>query len=234
MKLTFRNTTANDVLLILMNNNYTLSPSSEMSFETDTSNVEFSLEPRCASEIRYLSRKTGVISLRSFKLKASYTVKITKDTLIQLVSNVKKGKFRDEYERIVPFSNDCSFSNPFYCVRDEKAVRYQFEKSRTKGNRTLLIFDFFDILGNCLTALLLLIVPFALIWIFGDFDLAVRICGYAFIPIFIIILLINRLFDKFKRKIWKKGKSFALKNQIFKDYNSYFDNEYITSVFNAE
>ena len=234
MKLTFRNTTPNNVLLTRRENSYTINPSSEMCLEIAEDTVDFSLEPCSENNIRYLSRKAGIILYRHFKLRSSYSEGFEADTLIQLVSDVKKGKFLDEYERVVPFSNEHSFSEPDYSVKDGKAVLSQLQKSQANGNRTLFIFDLFDILGNSFTALLLLIIPFILIWIFGSIVLAAKICGCIFLVLFIIILIANRFLDKLKRALWKKGKAFVLRKQIFKNYNSYFDNEYITSVFSAK
>jgi tetrahydromethanopterin S-methyltransferase subunit E len=112
-------------------------------------------------------------------------------------------------------------------------VRNILEKAISKGDNGLKIFDAFDILGNSITGLLFLLIPFILIWIFSDITTAAKICAIAFIPIFLVILIVNRFFDKLKRKAWKKVKAYTLRNQIFKDYNSYFDNEYICSVFKS-
>ena len=235
MKLTFRNTTANDVLLTLGDNSYTIKPSAEMSFDYDTDKVDFSLEPCTASKVRYISKSIGLIFFRHLKLKSAYSLNLTADELlIQLVSDVKKGKFGDEYERIVPFSNDVSFSAPQYTVRDENVVRQQFQKTKSNGSRTLLLFDLLDILGNCFTAFLIMLIPFILIWIFGTFVLAAKICGCIYLVICVIILILNRFLDKLKRALWKKGKAFVLRKQIFKNSESYFDNEYISSVFDPK
>lgn len=231
MKLTFKNTSKDTVILSFENKEYTIPPFSQITAEGHKKEATFSVSPDKSSFISYLSSKTGIIRCRHFILNSSYVGVFDNDCLIQLVSNVRKGKFADEYERIVPFCAEGKLSKPFYKVKDEAVIRREIEDSITKGNRTVRLFDLLDILGNSLCAILLLIIPFVLIWIFGSFSLAATVCGYAFIPIFIIIVLINRFFDKLKRKAWKKGKSFVLKNQIFKDYKSYFDNDYITSIF---
>lgn len=231
MELTFRNTTAKDVLLTFGESKHYIKPAQEIAFEIGTDTADFSLEPCCESRIRYISKTVGIINYRHFKLKADYRATIDGDSDIQLISDVKKGKFRDEYERVLPFSNDCSFDEPHYSIRDEELVRRRFREIRSNSNRTLLIWDILDFLGNSLQALLLLIIPFVLIWIFGSFILAAKICGCIFAVVCIILLFINRLIGELKRKIWKKGKAFVLRKQIFKDYNSYFEDEYIKSVF---
>ena len=233
MKLTFRNTTISNVLLTSQENSYIITPSEEISLDYDTDTADFSVEPTCESKVRYISRSIGIIFFRHLKLRSDYSAASTEgEFLIQLISDVKKGRFGDEYERIIPFSNDISFPEPHYTVKNENVIRQQFQKTKSNSRRTFLFFDLLDILGNCFTAFLIMLIPFILIWIFGTFTLAAKICGCIYLVICLIILILNRFLDKLKRALWKKGKALALRKQIFKNSESYFDNEYITSVFN--
>ncbi len=202
--------------------------------EVDESVNEFVLIPEGKSDVIYLLAKFGIVLKRFFKTASRYAFTAQDNMKILLLTDKKRGSFADEYERVVPFSNQSSFALVRYSVSDEVRMKGILEEAINKGDKSLKIFDAFDILGNAFTGLLLLIIPFILIWIFGDIHLAAKICGTAYIPIFIIIILMNRFFDKVKRKLWKRAKGFTLRKQIFKDYNSYFEDEYIKSVFDKK
>ncbi len=191
----------------------------------------FTVQVDEGSYVTYILAKFGVVLKRHFKVKSEYAFSADDDITVTLKNEKKKGRFMDEYERVVPVSNQCKFSFVTYSVPDEVKIKKELESANKRGDNALKLFDVFDILGNALTALLFLLIPFAIIWIFADVQLAAKICGMAFIPIFGLIIYLNRVFDKLKRRLWKTAKSKRLQKEIFKDYNSYFDNEYIASVF---
>lgn len=191
----------------------------------------FTLQVDEGSYVTYILAKFGVVLRRHFKVKSEYAVGTDGDITVTLKNEKKKGRFMDEYERVVPSSAKGSLSLLGYSVPDEAKIRKELEGANKRADNTVKIFDVFDILGNALTALLFLLIPFVIIWIFADIELAGKICGMAFIPIFGLIIYLNRVFDKLKRRLWKTAKSERLEKEIFKDYNSYFDSEYISSVF---
>lgn len=192
--------------------------------------TSFSLQADEGSYITYILAKFGIVLKRHFKVRSDYPVDSDSDFEITLKAEKKKGKFMDEYEIIVPLSKQRVFHSVTYSVPDEEKIKKELENANKRSDNTLKLFDVFDILGNAVTALLFLLIPFAIIWIFADVQLAAKICGMAFIPIFGLIIYMNRFFDKLKRRIWKAAKSKRLKNEIFKDYNSYFSSDYIASV----
>lgn len=237
MKITFVNKSDTSVLFTMQGTEFTnvrIDKGEAKECELSQEAANLILIPDGISEVTYLFAKLGVISKRYFKATAEYSFSVTDNMTIDLVTNKCKGKFKDEYERILPVSAQGEFEVVKFSVSDEVRIKNILEKAISKGDSGLKIFDAFDILGNSLAGLLILVIPFILIWIFGDIQLAAKICGIAFIPIFLVILIINRLFDKLKRKAWKKLKEYMLRNQIFKDYNSYFDNKYISDVFRSK
>ena len=192
----------------------------------------FTLQTSENSYITYILAKFGVVLKRHFKLRSNYAFDIGDDITVVLTTDKKKGKFMDEYEKVVCKADSSHISLRGHSVHDEDRVKRELAAAIRRSDNTLKIFDLFDILGNGLTAALFLLIPFAIIWFFADIRLAAEICTIAFIPIFAVIICLNRFFDKLRRKIWKRVRSAKLKNQIFKDYNSYFDSEYIESVLN--
>lgn len=237
MKITFDNEADTAVIVTLQGTdiiNEVIAKGERKEFELFAECSKLTVIPEGKSDVTYLLAKFGIVLKRFFKTASHYTFTAQDNMEILLLTDKKRGSFADEYERVVPFSNQSRFALVRYSVSDEVRMKGILEEAINKGDKSLKIFDAFDILGNAFTGLLLLIIPFILIWVFGDIHLAVKICGTAYIPIFIIIILMNRFFDKVKRKLWKRAKGFTLRKQIFKDYNSYFEDEYIKSVFDKK
>lgn len=231
MKISFTNKSDKPVYITMGENSITIDKSQTKVLETDNSVRTFTLQVDEGSYVTYILAKFGVVLRRHFKLKSEYSVSGDGDITVTLKTEKKKGRFMDEYERVVPSSAQGTLSLVSYSVPDEARLKKELEGANKRADNTIKIFDVFDILGNAFTAILFLLIPFGVIWIFADVQLAAKVCGMAFIPIFGLIIYLNRVFDKLKRRLWKTAKSKRLQNEIFKDYNSYFDNEYISSVF---
>lgn len=229
MKISFINKSDKPVYITMGEDSTTIDKSQMKVFEADKSS--FTLQVDEGSYVTYILAKFGVVLRRHFKLKSEYAVSGDSDITVTLKAEKKKGRFMDEYERVVPTSAQGALSLVSYSVPDEARLKKELEGANKRADNTIKIFDVFDILGNAFTALLFLLIPFGVIWIFADVQLAAKVCGMAFIPIFGLIIYLNRVFDKLKRRLWKTAKSKRLQNEIFKDYNSYFDDEYISSVF---
>ena len=229
-KITIINKSNITLCLTAENESYILYPSQVQCIVTEKAPFHFSAYPDSVNRIDYLFKSAGIISKRHFVLVSDFQLRTGEECEVSFYTNTKKGRFRDEYEYCVPYCSQGTIDVLHHSVKDEESFRQEFEQSGKKGKRALLVLDFFDILGNALAGILLLVIPFLFIWLFWDIRLAWNICSVAFIPIFIIIVIINRILDKLKKAAWQKGKSFALRKQIFKDYNSYFQQDYISSV----
>ncbi len=233
MKITFQNNSSVTVGLNVQGSELVLPPCAKESVESDRFVTEAFVYPLVPNSLNYISRKLGLITKRNFSVKSSCCVQTKTDCTVVLTQECKKGRFMDEYLRIVPKSNDSVVNTVSYGVWDEEKIRKALEQASKRGGRFMRLFDAFDIIGNGFTCLLILLIPFLLLWIFKDINIAFKVCSIAFIPMFGAVICINRFFDKLKTGLWKKAKGFALKNEVFEDYNSYFDDEYITSVFHG-
>lgn len=231
MKILFRNHSSQHIELDTGDIKQIIPAMGTYECESDSSQFSFSLNPYEKSDIKYIFRHAGVVRKRSFCTLVSYSAKLAGNTVINLYTDKAKGNFADEYTRIVAVSDTALLSPVFYKVADEAFVKAELEKSKKKGNQALFMFDILDIIGNAFTVLLLLLIPFALIWLFGSFETAYTVCGYLFIPIFAIIVIINRFFDKYKKKLWFFIKGKVLENKTFQGTDSYFSEEYIREVF---
>lgn len=231
MNINFTNKSARPICITLGDEKVTLNSGERKTLTAEEAGT-FTVQVNENSYVTYILAKFGVVLKRHFKVRSEYAFDLSDDISLILTADKKKGKFMDEYERVVCRADKGCLSVRSYSVPDEDRLKRELAAAIRRSDNTLKIFDLFDILGNGLTAALFLLIPFAIIWIFADVRLAAEICTIAFIPIFALIICLNRFFDKLKRKLWKKARSAKLKNQIFKDYNSYFTDEYIASVLN--
>ena len=230
MNIRFINKSNKDIYITLNSQTLTINSGESKSVTAEPSG-NFGVQVNEGSYVTYIIEKFGVVLKRYFKVKSDYTYNASEDMTIILTSHKKKGKFMDEYERVICFADNNQLSLLNFSVPDEEKLKKELGSAVKRGENTLKMFDLFDILGNGLSAALFLLIPFVIIWIVADIELAGKICLMAFIPIFAIVICLNRFFDKLKRNLWKSARSAKLKKQIFKDYNSYFDSEYITYVF---
>ena len=231
MKITFINKSDKPVFVTLGENSGKIDVTQSRTFEVDGSVRTFTAEVDEASYITYAFAKLGVIFRRHFNLSTEYEFAGHENMTVTLYTWKKKGRYMDEYERVVPQSSDGVFSQVHCRVPDAERIKKELVQANKRGKNAIKLFDVFDILGNALQGLLLLVIPFILIWIFADFDTASRVCGIAFIPMFGVIVLFNRYIDKLRKTLWSKLKSKKTEKDVFKDYNSYFDSDYIDSVF---
>lgn len=231
MKITFINKSNKPVYITLGENSGKIDIAQSKTFDTDGTVSTFTAQVDEASYVRYIMEKFGVVLRRHFKLCTEYGFRCSGDMTVSLYNDRRKGRYMDEYEKIVPRSKEGTFSQASCRVPDEDKIKRELAAANKRGGKAIRLFDVFDILGNALSGLLLLVIPFILIWIFADIDTASRICGMAYIPMFAVIVLFNRYMDKLKRKIWGIFKAKKLEKDVFKDYNSYFESDYIDSVY---
>lgn len=233
MKITFINKSNKPIYISSGENSLKLDIAQSKTIETDGTLNTFTAQVDEASYITYALAKFGVVLRRHFKLSTEYAVTCSGDMTVSLYMNKKKGRYMDEYEKIVPKSAACSFEQVSCRVPDEERLRGELSKANKQNDKAIRLFDVLDIIGNALTGLLLLVIPFILLWIFIDLDTAWRICGVIYIMMFGVIVIFNRYMDKLKRKMWAVLKAKKLEKDIFKDYNSYFESDYIDSVYSG-
>lgn len=233
MKITFINKSNKPIYISLGENSVELDVTQSKTIETDGTVNTFTAQVDEASYITYAFANAGAVLRRHFKLSTEYGFTCSGDIIVNLYNHKRKGRYMDEYEKIEPKSAECLFTQVSCRVSDAEKLRDELAKANKRSNKAIRLFDVLDIVGNALTGLLLLIIPFILLWIFIDIDTAARICGIIYIMMFGVIVIFNRYMDKLKRKIWSVLKAKKLEKDIFKDYNSYFESDYIDSVYSG-
>ncbi len=231
MKIIFRNLSDKHIELTSEGETHIIASGSAYELYTYDGQVSFSLNPYEKSFLTYFIRKAGVIRKKNFCTVSDYKAEFGGDTVINLKIDRVKGKFSDIYRRVSATVGSVTLAPESFRVIDEAEMKKEFTDAKKRGNRTIFLFDVLDILKSGLIVFLLLLIPFALIWIFGSLETAYTICGYLFIPIFIMIIIFNRIFDRLKKKLWYFAKGKALKNSTYKGTDSHFEEEYMREIF---
>ena len=229
-RLIFTNKSNTVIVVAVGDESYSLFPSQIQCVPVPDGTAQFSVCTGGRSYINYFIKSAGIISKRHFIAVTDFRLTAYNECEIHLYSQTKKGVYMDEYEFIIPRCENAELTALGYSVKDGDSFIRELEKSSRKGKRAIFLFDLLDILGNAFVGILILVIPFLLIWLFKDIELAWDICSVAFIPIFAIIVVINRFFDKLRKILWENGKQFFFRKKLFKGYRSYFDSEYIRSV----
>ena len=231
MKITFNNLSGEHIELTIDGKTSLIGAASQAEAAVGCGPLSFSLNPYEKSSVSYLIRRAGLIRKKSFCTLTTYSTAVGRDSVINLHTDSAKGKFSDTYRRVVATGNGFPVTLESYAVADESEMRKEFAAASKRGSRAIFLFDVLDILKSGLIVLLLLLIPFALIWLFGSLETAYTVCRNLFIPIFIVIIIFNRIFDRLKKKLWYYLKSKTLRNSVYKGTDSHFEEEYIREVF---
>lgn len=231
MKITFNNCSKEHIELTSGEKKQIIASGSSFDYITDNSSLSFSVNPYEKSFVTYFWRTVGLIRKKNFCTLSHYSTAINKNAVINLHHSSAKGRFSDIYRRVTAVGEEFPVTLERYSVADETDMRKEFARARKRNLRTVFFFELLDILKSGLIVLLLLLIPFALIWIFGSLETAFTVCRNLFIPIFIIIIIFNRIFDGLKKKLWYFLKGKALKNSTYKGTDSHFEDEYIREIF---
>lgn len=231
MEVTFINHSDEHIELTLYRTTRIIGAHSSEVIPVDYGRLTFSLNPYEKSYLMYFIKKAGLIRKKSFCTLTSYSTEIFRDSVIDLSTVSAKGAFADTYHKVVAKVDGFPVIPEGYRVVDEDEMRKEFADAKKHGNRTIFFFDVLDILKSGLIVLLLLLIPFALIWIFSSLEDAYTVCRNLFIPIFAVIIIFNRIFDRLKKKLWYYLKGKTLKKSTYKGTNSHFEEEYIREIF---
>ncbi len=231
MKITFNNLSGEHIELTIDGKTSLIGADSQAEAAVGCGPLSFSLNPYEKSSVSYLIRRAGLIRKKSFCTRTAYSTDISRDTVITVRTDSAKGSFADTYRRATADCTDCPLTLEHYTVADESEMRKEFAAASKRGSRAIFLFDVLDILKSGLIVLLLLLIPFALIWLFGSLETAYTVCRNLFIPIFIVIIIFNRIFDRLKKKLWYYLKSKTLRNSVYKGTDSHFEEAYIREIF---
>ncbi len=255
MNIYFRNQSDKKIIIGLNGIVYFLPSSSDEIYFIDTNEVGLTLTTEDEYSFETFSEKRGMTLYHRFITVAHYDFVLEKDSEISLKVETVRGNNLESYQRVVPSLKGGFMPEAFYTVKNEEAVKeklrqdeYKLDKFEKKADKWsnvlgvgLWLEDAFAVIGGIFLGLILLGTIIGLLIVFPiptiivlSVLLVVGALGWKIIKK--VFNFAFKSFDKLLNRHGEKiGESIAPCNDIpeglYKDDNSYFDNEYISAVF---
>lgn len=255
MNIYFKNQSDKKIVITLNGLAYFLPSGADDILQINSTEVNMSLATEDEYSFETFSQKRGMTLYHRFITVAHYDFQLYKDSEISLKVETVSGNNLESYQRVVPSLKGGFLPEAYYSVKDEVVVRSKlrddeqkldkFEKKTEKWSRVLgagmWIDDAFAVIGGIFLGIILLgtiiglliafpiptIIVLSVLLVVGAFGCKTikKVFYFAF-----------KGFDKLLNRYGEKiGESIApcndMPEDIFKDDNSYFDNEYISAVF---
>lgn len=254
MNINFKNESDKNIILTLNGIVHFLRSHSENTLQSNNEiSLSLTTEDEYSSETA--SEKRGLTLFHRFITVADYNFTLHKDSEISLRVETARGNNLDSYQRVIPSLKGGFLPDASYTVKNESAVRQKlkqdednlnrFDKKLGKADKAISIGmrldDIIGVICGIFFALILLVIA---IFSFKAYPTATAIILSILLVIGVIsykllkkiIHLITKTFEKLLDKHGDKiGDALApctdMPMELFKDDNSYFDNEYISAVF---
>ncbi|MBQ7296206.1 MAG: hypothetical protein IJW86_08475 [Clostridia bacterium] len=255
MNIYFRNQSDKRIILTLNGIVYFLPSGADDILQIDGTKVKMSLTTEDEYSFETFSEKRGMTLYHRFITVAHYSFELKRDSEISLKVETVRGNNLESYQRVVATLKGGFLPEAYYTVKDEDSVRNKlrydeqkldkFDKKTEKWSKVLgvgmWLDDAFTVICGIFLGLILLgiligllitfpiptIIVLSVILVVGalSWKIIKKVFNFAFKSF-------DKLLDRHGEKI---GESIAPCNDmpegIFKDDNSYFDNEYISAVF---
>lgn len=256
MNITFVNKSDKNIILTLNGIVYFLKTHSENIFQSDDCEMKLLLTTEDEYSSETASEKRGMTLYRRFITIAEYCFTLDKDSKILLTVETARGNNLESYQRVIPVTEYGHLSCVRYTVKNESEVRRKlkqdednfnrFDKKLGKTAKAISIgMRLDDIVGVVCGILFVLILSGIVIFSFKEYPTATAIVVAILLIIGVLsykllkklISLLTRGFEKLLDKHGDKlGDALApctdMPMELFVDDNSYFDNTYISAVFN--
>lgn len=251
MNIKFKNESDKNIILTVNGIVHFLMPHSENTLQSNHE-IRLSLTTEDDYSSETASEKRGLTLFHRFITVADYNFTLDKDSEISLRVETARGNNLDSYQRVIPSLKGGFLPEARYTVKNEATVRQKLEQDKNNLNRFdkklgkfskvlgvgLWLEDAFTVIGVILLALILL---WIIILSFKQYPTVTAIVLsviliIGFISWKTIKKVFNFAFRRFDKILNKHGdKVFVpggnIPSDLYKDDNSYFDNEYISAVF---
>lgn len=241
MRISFCNSSDSNVTIAVSGQLICCSPKQTQVVMSEEGRINFEVSTNERSAIRTLSKIAGLTYKYDFITAASYESELSGDTRIVLYADKKDGKHLETYTRVIAVSETALLSAPRYRIKDEADIKKQIRTSLKRGSGVmgfLGVLNFLDDLVGwlCIAFLVALAVG---VFIFAESTLikvGVAIAAAIIIGIVFIISRVAAGFDKWIDKKLNKDKKeetvcISADVDLYKDEDSFFDADYISSVF---
>ena len=255
MNIKFKNESDKNIILTLNGIVHFLHSHTENQLQTDSNEIRLSLTTEDEYSSETASKKRGLTLFHRFITIADYDFTLDKDSEISLRVETARGNNLDSYQRVISSLKGGFLPEASYTVKNEPDVRHKlkqdennlnrFDKKLNKAGKVIgvgmRLDDIIAVICGIFLALILLGIA---VFSFKEYPTATVIIllmlfivgavGYKILKK--LISFISKVFEKFLDKHGDKiGDAIApctdMPMELFKDDNSYFDNEYISAVF---
>lgn len=241
MRISFYNNSGSNMIMTFAGQMIFCSPNQTQNIVTEEGRVSFEVSTDDRSTIKNLSKVAGIAYDHNFITATRYEFDCHEDTSIVLSVDKKDGEHFETYTRVIAASETALFSPPVYRVKDEADMRKQLKRSNRKMLRTVGVLGVFGFLEDALAVIcgILLIAFVIFVLLFAEethVKVGVAICAAIVIGIILIINKIAGKLDKWVDKKLSKNKKeetvdISIDVDLYKNKDSYFDADYISSVF---
>lgn len=251
MNIYFKNQSSKKIIVTLNGLSDFLPPKSSEIYSIQSHEVNLKLTTDEEYSYETFSEKRGMTAYHRFITEAKYDFLLEKDTQIVLEVETSRGNNLESYQRVVATANDFILPEPTYSIKNEKAVREKlsqnekkldsYDKKLNKLGKAISVADKLDDIftGICCVILALICI--------GTVIAGLITFTVPTIIILLVLAIISTIgYKVFKRFIGFAGNSFEklldkhgdkifpcpdMPPGLYKDDDSYFDNEYISAVF---
>lgn len=254
MKLYLENKSNKTAYITLCGESIVLPPKEKGFFDVKTQRVSLSAVSGDEYDYKTVSEKRGFTVYNKFIAVTSYEFDVTNDCEIRLYCENVSGPNLESYQRFYAETSEFSLPQPIYCVKNESAVRAKMGEDDSKAEKVLkkaekygkafAVADKFDDILLWIFAVILGVVFFCvgsmIVPVIGGI-VAVLLYVGAILLLNTVIKKIGKSMEKITEKVLDKTFSVLDKSTVanpckempdmWKDDDSYFDNEYISAVF---
>lgn len=254
MKLYLENKSGKTVFISLCGESIALKSHQSDTFSVSSQRVTMSLVSEDEYDYLTVSEKRGITVYNEFVAVTCYEFDLLEDKEIRLYCEKASGSVLESYQRVYADMKDGTLPEPRYCIKNESSVRAKMQDDDHKAEKFFNSVEKYDkffygeSIFDSIVAWILLVLFGALFFAVG-FMIAPVIGGIIAVLLYvgaiIIISAVIKRMGKSMEKITEKAldKVFGIFDKstvtnpcqgmpdIWKDDNSYFDNEYISAVF---
>ena len=211
MQIFLKNESGKNIIIELNATHLTLLPDSGKYIDCENGDATLTVYADEKHRTDPVTSALGLSYFHRFIAVSSYKTELKDNCTIRFYKETAHGNNLESYTRIYPYSTDCSFSAPYYCVKDENLIKEKIARS-DKNEAVFLqgagiagkLFKakntFDDIITAAILGIIALII-FILIWIFKDFRTAAIVYGLIAVFAFLLWkLFLEKTIKKQKQK----------------------------------
>lgn len=231
MIICFKNETNSTVILDLGENHIEIKSGMQIRVNSDTDRVKFNCYLNCDNYFKTAKYPDFIVLNYNFILNVFYDVRLKCDeTEIKLIEKEVKGDHADTYRFFQIYGEQFEIRNCTFAVKDAEKAKSQIADYQKKDKKVSKYVRVFDVLQTIFYVGIPSAIVFFGVWYFANFLTALYVTVPTIIVGVLVGVLIKNMINKFGKKIDNLTK---IKNDLYVNTDSYFEQEYIISVIKA-